>query len=600
MSIQTANLTKTLDSSTWQMVKRLVRAYLRPYLSRLWLAVFFMLVAAAMTAVFAWLMEPVFDKVLVGGAENLIVPMGLAVFACFLLRGLATYAHKLIMNQIGQHIVGDIQRDLCARLLILDMAFFVQNPSGQLVSRIVSDVTAVRGAVSDVLMGVGRNLITLIFLIGLMFYQDWKLAVIAFMAFPAAAVFVTWIGRRLRKISKNVQAETASLLALLVQIFQGVRQVKAYGTEAFENRRASDAIERVRNLNIKSIKTATLSAPFNETLLGLAVASLIIYGGFQVSAGTLSVGVLSSFIAAFALAYEPMKHLAKLNNTLQIGLGAAERIFEVMDLEQNIKNSDKAVVLKSENPSIIFDGVTFFYHPDEEPALQNISFVAPAGMVTALVGASGSGKTTIMNMVPRLYDATNGSVHVGSHDVRDVTIESLRAHIALVSQDVTIFDDTIRANIAYGMAHIDDDAIINAARTAAADDFIRDLPDGYDTRVGEHGVRLSGGQKQRIAIARAVLRDAPILLLDEATSALDNESEKIIQHSLEALQKGRTVLVIAHRLSTVQKADQIIVLAGGKIVETGQHKELIAMDGVYARMYRAGMDAGNSDDMGKA
>ncbi|MCB9991791.1 MAG: ABC transporter ATP-binding protein [Rhodospirillales bacterium] len=572
------------------MVKRLAGKYLIPYMRQLGAALVFMVVASAMTAGFAWLIEPVFDKVLVEQRKSLIVPMAFAVFVCFLVRGLASYVHTLLMNRIGQCIVADIQRDLFSSLLHLDLRFFHGNPSGQLVSRIISDVQAVRGAVSDTLTGMGRNLLTLIFLIILMFYQDWKLALISFFAFPFAAIFVSWIGKRLRKISKKIQAETGTLTALLIQIFQGVRQVKAYDTEAFEQQRSSAAIDKVRDLNIKAIRVATLATPFNETLLGIAVMAVITYGGYQVSAGMLTVGELTSFITAFALAYEPMKRLAKLNNTLQIGLGAGERIFEMMDRQPDIKDKPDAGELAVKKPAITFDNVSFGYGLDEGHALKDVSFKIPAGKVTALVGPSGSGKTTAMNLVARFYDVLEGQIRIDGVDIRDVTLSSLRAHIALVSQDVTIFDDTVKANIAYGRPDVSEEDIHKAAQAAAADEFILQMQDGYETRLGEQGVKLSGGQRQRIAIARAILRDAPILLLDEATSALDTESERAIQKSLESLQKGRTVLVIAHRLSTVQQADQIIVLEDGHIRESGNHAELVAEKGLYARMYKAGLE----------
>jgi subfamily B ATP-binding cassette protein MsbA len=305
---------------------------------------------------------------------------------------------------------------------------------------------------------------------------------------------------------------------------------------------------------------------------------------------TLTAGELMSFIAAFSLSYEPLKKLAKLNNSMQMGLGAGERILDMLDRTPEIKDVDGAVPLHSENPSITFENVVFGYSDDERNALDDVSFDLPAGKVTALVGASGSGKTTALNMVPRFYDPVSGQIAIDGKNLRDFTLESLRKHIALVSQDVTIFDDTARANIAYGKPDATEQEIILAAKAAAAHDFINDMPQGYDTILGEHGTKLSGGQRQRIAIARAILRNAPILLLDEATSALDNESEKAIQSSLAELQKGRTVLVIAHRLSTVQGADQIIVLDQGKIAEQGNHEELMKVNKLYARMYRAGLE----------
>ncbi len=572
------------------LVRRLVRNYLRPYFRMLGLALFFMLLASAMTALFAGLMEPVMDKVFVAGQKGLILPLGLSVFFCFIITGIATYLHTVIMNKIGQGIVSDIQKDLFARFMLLDLAFFQRHPSGQLLSRVVNDVSMMRSSVADSLTGIGRSLITLVFLIGVMFYQDWKLTLICLAVFPLAGGVLAYVGKRLRKISGNIQQEIALLSSHLSQIFQGIRQVKAFGMETHEKLRAADAINRVRKLMIKAVRVGTISVPVNEILVGLAIFAMIVYGGYQIADGKTTVGSLISFITAFGLAFEPMRRLAKLNNTLQMGLGCADRVFDMMDREPEIVNRAQARALPPDiAPDIRFDNVSFVYQDSDGAALRNISFSVPAGKVTALVGPSGGGKSTIMNLIPRFYDVTDGAITVGGADIRDLTLESLRGAMAMVSQDITIFDDTARANIAYGREGASEEDIIAAARAAEADGFIMGMPDGYDTQLGEDGTRLSGGQRQRLAIARAILRNAPILLLDEATSALDNEAEQAIRQSLSALQKGRTTLVIAHRLSTVQSADQIIVLDRGQIVEQGTHEELINRNGLYARMYQAGL-----------
>lgn len=582
---------QSFEVPTSFLIKRLVRSYLRPYAGKLGAAIFFMVLASLMMAALAMLMEPVFDKVLTQTRKDLIWPLSLAVFACFTISGTASYFQTMLMNTIGISIVADVQKDLFSRFIGLDLAFFHRNPSGQLVSRVINDVNVMRHAVAEALTGIGKSFLTLILLVGVMFYQDWKLAGMVFFAFPFAALFVTWVGRRIRKISRNMQGEMASLSDILVQVFQGIRQVQAYGMEAFERERMGQAVNSVRDLTIKAIRYGSLSTPFNEVLVGGAVGGVIVYGGHQVLAGHLTVGELTSFITAFSLAYQPMKKLAKLNNTLQTGLGAAIRVFEMLDETTGIMDRKGAAVLQANKPEIIFENVSFGYedvdehHTEKSYALKDISITIPAGKVTALVGPSGSGKTTAMNMIPRFYDAKSGRILVNGTDVRDVTLDSLRRHIALVSQDITIFDDSVKANIAYGRQDASDEEVIDAAKAAFADDFIRELPEGYETRLGEHGAKISGGQKQRIAIARAILRDAPILLLDEATSALDNESERAVQTALKALQEGRTTIVIAHRLSTIQEADQIIALDCGKIAETGNHTELLGQGGLYARMH---------------
>lgn len=569
---------------------RLVKTYLKPHVRTLFLALFFMLIAAAATAAIAQLIQPVLDDVLNGKKMGMILPVGAAVFVTFIARGLSTYYHTTLMNRVGQYIVSDIQTDLFSHFLDLDLAFFHANPSGQLISRVVNDVNIMRMAVSDSLTGVGKSLLTLFFLVGIMFYQDWKLSLAAFAIFPFASLFVVRLGRRLRRVSASIQSELGHLSDRLSQIFQGIRQVQAYGMEDYERERANEAIGRVRDLNMKSVRVGNMSTPVNEMLVGLVFCGIIVYGGYEAAAGRMTAGQLGSFLAAFTLAYEPMKKLAKLNNTLQMGLGAAERVFEMLDRASAICNREGAVSLgRLDSASIEFRDVSFSYERAGVRALDRITFTAPAGQITALVGPSGGGKSTVMNLIPRFYDVEEGQICVNGLDIRDVDLKSLRGHIAFVSQDITIFDDTIAANIGYGRGGATRDEIVEAARAAAAHEFIESFPAGYETRVGEDGVKLSGGQRQRLSIARAILRDAPILLLDEATSALDNESEKLVQQALEKLQRGRTTIVIAHRLSTVRDADQILVLDRGKIVENGVHADLIERKGLYARMYETGL-----------
>ena len=577
------------NKSTLNLMGRLVKTYLRPYTGQLLLAVFFMIIAAAMTASIAQLMQPVLDDVLGEKNASMIKPVGVAIFITFFVRGISSYIHTIIMNKVGQSIIADIQKDLFSHFMCLDLSFFHNNPSGQLISRVVNDVSVVRIAVSDSLTGIGKNFMTLMFLVAVMFYQDWKLTLLAFTISPFLACFVAYIGRRLRKISKGIQQELSLLTDKLSQIFQGIRQVQAYGMEAHENERAGTLIDSVKKKIIKSVRVSNMSTPFNETLVGAVVSGMIVYGGYSVAEGTMTAGQLAAFLSAFIMAYEPMKKLARLNNSVQMGLGAAERVFAMIDIEPEIKNSKKVKLLKAKSPEIEFRDVEFSYDKGDDKALNGISFIAESGKVTALVGSSGGGKSTIINLIPRFYDPNVGEIFIDGIKIPDIKIESLRKQIALVSQDITIFDDTIAENIAYGHSGADMEEIIIAAQSAAADSFIKDFPEGYQTRVGEDGVKLSGGQKQRITIARAMLRNAPILLLDEATSALDNESEKFVQDALKVLEKGRTTIVIAHRLSTVRYADQIIVLDKGKIVEQGSHEQLMKKKGQYEKMYKVGL-----------
>lgn len=580
--------------SGWAVLSRLLKTYTRPYAGQIAVAMFFMLLAAAATAGFAKLLQPVLDKAMIGVKEDpetigVILPLGLAIMFSFIIRGVATYIHTTKMNKISQSIVADIQTDVFSHFMTLDLKFFHDNPSGHLVSRVTSDVNVMRAAVSDTMTGIGNNFLTLIFLLGVMLWQDWQLTLVSLTVFPIASILVYALGRRLRKVSRSIQAQTAHLMGVLTQIFQGIRQVKAFGMEDYERQKAGRAVWSVRELNIKSVRIGNLSTPINETLVGLVTCGIIVYGGYEIAKGDLTPGELISFIASFGLAYEPMKKLAKLNNSLQTGLGAAERVIEMLDKKPAILEASEPREVCLSLPELQFDNVHFSYLTEDGKALDGISFIAPPGKVTALVGSSGSGKSTILNLILRFYDVEQGSVSIDGIDIRELKISNLRREMALVSQDITIFDDTLAANIAYGTPGASMEQIEQAAKDAAAYDFITRLPGGFMTIVGENGVRLSGGQKQRLALARAILRNAPLLLLDEATSALDNESERLIQQTLREFEKNRTTIVIAHRLSTIQNADQILVLDHGRIAERGRHEELLALNGIYTRMYNSAL-----------
>jgi len=488
------------------------------------------------------------------------------------------------MTRVGQRIVADIQLSLFARLMRADLAFFHANPTGTLISRFVNDAGLLRNAATTVLAGIGKEAVTAAFLVALMFYQDWVLALIAFVVFPVALRPIASVGRRMRRVSADTQAELGQFMTLLDQTFQGARQVKAYGMESYETKRAGRLVERLFDLVERAARVRSIASPLMETLGGIAVALVILYGGHQVISGARTPGTFFSFVTALLLAYQPLKTLAGLNTSLQEGLAAAQRIFTVLDIEPAIRDKPHAETLRIKGGEIRFEDVHFVYG-NGAPALQRLSLTVPAGKTVALVGASGAGKTTILNLVPRFYDVASGAVRIDGADVREVTLASLRAAIALVSQEVTLFDDTVRANIAYGRFGASDQEVVAAAKAAAADEFIRALPQGYDTPVGEHGIKLSGGQRQRLAIARAMLKNAPILLLDEATSSLDSESERHVQAALRLLMRGRTTVVIAHRLSTVIDADIIYVVDAGRVVESGSHAELIRRDGIYARLY---------------
>jgi subfamily B ATP-binding cassette protein MsbA len=445
-----------------------------------------------------------------------------------------------------------------------------------------------------VLAAIGKDAVTVVFLVALMFYEDWVLALASFFAFPLAIRPIVGIGRRMRRVSANTQIEAGLITTLLNQTFQGARHVKAYGMEAYETGRANALFERMFRLVDRANRTRARASPIMEALGGSAVAVVILYGGYQVIGGARTPGAFFTFITALLLAYQPLKSLANLNASLQEGLAAAQRVFEVLDIEPTIRDREGALPLRVAGGRIEFSEVRFGYQP-HAVALDDVSLTVAAGSTVALVGPSGAGKSTMLNLIPRLYDVSAGSIAIDGQDVRSVTLASLRGALALVAQEASLFDDTVRANIAYGRFGASPEEIEAAAAAAGADRFIAELPQGYDTLVGEHGIRLSGGQRQRIAIARAMLKDAPILLLDEATSALDNESERQVQAALRRLMQGRTTLVIAHRLSTIVSADLICVVDRGRIVESGKHAQLLARGGLYARLYETQFAPADAD-----
>ncbi len=573
-----------LDRTTWRLVKRLVKGYVRPHRWRIAGAIACMVLVAITTAGMAQIMQPLIDEAFGAKDPDALYVLAILVMGIFAVRGLASFGEAVLMSYTGFRVVADLQSALYRRLILSDLAFFNNTSPGTLVSRFLNDVGLLRNGVSTTLTGFGRDLLTVVALVGLMFWQDWVLAAISFLAFPTAVLPIVRIGKRMRKVSGNTQAMMGRLTTLLDETFQGVRHVKAYGMEPHEIGRADEAIDEVFRLQQKASVTRNLLSPIMEILAGFAIVAVIVYGTNRVMDGSQTPGAFFAFITALLLAYDPVKRLAKLNANLQEGLAAADRIFHILDLQPTIVDAPGARPLAVAGGEVRLENVHFSYESGA-PALNGIDLRAPAGKTIALVGPSGAGKSTILNLLPRFYDVTDGQVLIDGQDIRGVTMASLRGAMALVSQEVILFDETVRANIAYGRTDATDAEVEEAARHAGAHDFILELPKGYDTPVGPRGVKLSGGQRQRIAIARAMLKNAPILLLDEATSALDTESERHVQQALKMLMQGRTTVVIAHRLSTVVDADLIYVLREGRVAEQGTHAELLRKGGLYAHLY---------------
>lgn len=566
------------------LVARLFRGYIRNHTGKLVVAAICMAIVAATTAGNAWLMEPVLDDVFLNRDRTMLLIIPIVILAIAITKGVATYFQAYLMSVVGQRIIAEVQIELFAHLMRADLAYFNNTATGRLISNFLNDVNLLREALTKALTGIAKDSLMVIALAGVLFYQDWRLAIVTCFVFPLAILPIRKLGKRMRKASAQNQERTGEFATLLNESFVGVRHVKAYGMEDHETERAARANEARLKALFKVVRTRAAATPLMETLGGVAIALVIYYGGDRVISGATTPGTFFSFIMALLLAYQPLKSLANLNAALQEGLAAAQRVFAMLDARPAIEDATGAKALHVDGGALRFEDVVYAYD-GTAPALDGVSLEVRAGETVALVGPSGAGKSTILNLIPRFYDVGEGRVLVNGQDVRSVTQASLRANIALVSQESSLFNDTLRANIAYGRPSATEAEIVAAAKAAAAHDFIAELPLGYDAVAGEGGVKLSGGQRQRIAIARAMLKDAPILLLDEATSALDTKAERQVQDALNTLSHGRTTLVVAHRLSTVQGADRIFVVDAGRIVESGRHTELLARGGLYAKLY---------------
>lgn len=577
---------QTRRSKSLALIERMLRSYLRPYLGLLGLTILLNIMVAASTGALPWFIQKAVDEVFNNKNETMLILVPLGVVVISLVKGGATYGSNVIMNFVGQRSTSNIQRDLFSRLVHGDLAYVSSRHSGAYISLFMNDATRLRNTVSNIIVALVRHLLTIVALIAFMFTINWHLALIyTVIVIPMGISSMRRLGKVTRTASRQGLEETGELSTFISETLSGLRIVKAYGQEDDQVARASSTIDRVLEFAMRGVRARAAASPAVEMLAGIAVGAIIFVGGYQSMQGNLTAGEFMGFITALLAVYQPLRSVANMQTILQEGVSAGKRVFEVLDWRDLITDAPQAGALKVDKGALSFDNVQFQYEGRDTAALNGVSLDIGAGQNIALVGASGSGKSTLLNLILRFFDVDDGRITIDGQDIRSVSLDSLRRATALVTQDPFLFDDTIANNIAYGQGSVSRADIENAAKQAAAHDFITEMPEGYETRVGESGLRLSGGQKQRIAIARAMLKDAPILLLDEATSALDTASEQKVQAALTELMKGRTSLVIAHRLSTVMHADCIFVMQEGRLVESGTHAQLLAQGGIYADLH---------------
>ncbi len=567
-----------------EILKRLYDV-IKPYQAKLFVAMVAMVCVSAGTGAQTWLVKDVLDKIFIEQNTVYLKLLPLVLLAIFFVKGVVYYLYSILLEQVGQSVIRDFRLNIFNHIHKQSLSFFNVMPTGTLMSRIISDVALLQQAVSNALVSAIRDFFQVIILLGVVFYMNWRLAMITFIVLPIAAYPITKFGKLFRKLSTSTQEEVAHVSNILHETITGNRIVKAFTKEEYEGKRFLNQVTRLFVLTMKDAKYRCLQHPMMEFIGGGAIALIIWFGGKEVIGGDMTPGTFFAFLTALIAAYEPVKGVTKINSTIQQGLAAATRVFSILDIEPEIQDKKDAIELPPFSSRIECSNITFRYGDDKKPVLSHIDLTVPAGEALAIVGPSGGGKTTLTNLIPRFLDLKEGSIRIDGNDIRDVTVASLRNQIAIVTQQTILFNDTVRNNIAYGNQQAPEQQVHEAARAAYAYDFIQALPDGFDTMIGEGGARLSGGQQQRISIARALLKNAPILILDEATSALDTESEREVQKALENLMKDRTTLVIAHRLSTIKNADRIIVIKDGIIVEQGTHDSLITQKGEYEMLY---------------
>ena len=568
------------------ILERLFKQYVKKHLKRIFIALILSLIVAGSTAGIAWLLDPAVKKIFIEKNEVLAWSIPLLIIIAFSSKGLSLYFARINIIRVGEEVAGELQKKIANNILLSDIQTLDNRHSGKYISNVMFDTKHVQNVVSTGILNLMKDSFSVIALVSLMFYQNWKLALFAILMMPLAAGLAKSLGKRIGKATTKAGESSGNLASFLTEIFKGSKMIRIYQKENKENEKARQVIDDLVEKNIKIGGVMIRATPIMEILIGFMIAGFIVISGRLISSGELGVNNFFSFLAAMMLAYQPIRSLATINMSAFQGAAAFKRISKIIDKKIDIQENTDYPQLNLKNSEIKFSNVGFKYETTHEKAIKNISFSIKGNTMAAFVGHSGAGKSTIINLLPRFYDPQEGKIEVDNQNIKNVSLKSLRRNLSMVSQDVILFDDTVKNNIAYAKDNASQAEIEKACKYAAADEFIKKLPQGYDTLIGENGVRLSGGQKQRISIARAILKESPIILLDEATSSLDADSEEIVQNAILNLTKNKTTLVIAHRLSTIHNADKIFVLKNGKIQNSGDHDYLIKNCHEYQSLYK--------------
>ena len=571
------------------IVKRLYREYIKKYLGKIFIAIFLSVLVAGSTSAIAWLLDPAVKKIFIEQDKTFAVFIPVLVILAFMGKGISLYYARSIVIVLGNRIKQTLQNKMTNNILLSDSQTIESKHSGKYISTFLYDVGMIQELVSTGVLNIIKDSLTLVTLVSLMFYQNWKLAIFSLIMMPLAAIVAKSLGKRMGKATTASVVSSGNFTTLISEILKSSKIIKIYQRENFEKNRSADAIKDLTDTQIKIGKVQIRAAPIMETLTGFMIAGFIYYAGILISVGEIGINNFFSFLAAMMLAYQPVRSLATVNMLIYQGAAAGQRVFKIIDREIKIKDDHNLPGLQIDKSNIKFDNVSFQYETGKERAIKNISIDIEGEKITALVGHSGAGKSTILNLIPRFYEPQGGKIYLDSQEINKVSLKSLRDKISLVSQDVILFDDSVENNIKYAKLDATEQEVKNACKLAAADEFIEKLPNKYKTLIGENAIRLSGGQKQRISIARAILKNSPIILLDEATSSLDADSEEKVQNAIFNLTKNRTTLVIAHRLSTINKADKIILMKDGNVLKHGTHNELLKNSKEYESLYKKQM-----------